>query len=644
MEIAKQAALDKHKDKSNTGDQSTTDLLFKSESNSFIQDMTLISASVMNFSIKDKSENLIDIDTPVVEQASNECLIDRDISTSEPKQKQLEQVDKSISDEDKSGLNDTLLGDSVYSDTITASTDLNQYLNTSASTKTDTTETTPENWKPQVPKTLDIVPITLDQSKPPDKPALADGETPKLVRQGSYVLDTPSPLLLAHMQNEVTNTEYTPTSSAQSMKRKEWNISQLKANWDTQSNFKEPTSSRLNSASKCKRGAHTNIPSQRVCKSVSNSKTGSPLDVYQPAKSVDCIQTMFAKEYYSPKPARSKVSNQSQKYSSPVNGTNGFRNSGLKKPNKNTPILNLANKMSGSLGSLSSYSPKPVRRLEKKNDNDSSLNKSPDQSSVKSNDSSLNKSPDQNSAKSSDSSILLKQQKPVITSEKIVTVFKEIQDTHKKQMIELMSRQQKEQLLMQENFKKQQILLLAQIRKAFPEISLTALTEAITGRNTEHTTPLSSKAVNGKSDIDKPQINGIHSNEKVRQSFVKSSTDYDLSSRTASPYHQSSCQATQTSNGSSSTTSRVQSSNIRLIDDIPVGNQVRRNSSVSRQLFPHDKAPPIDNSIYTEKHVRIHVYRSLFCNFQPKFSSNLFLLYLDKSSDNNNCPCERFFS
>lgn len=50
---------------------------------------------------------------------------------------------------------------SCPNDSFTASTDLNNYMNDTITTsKSSTTDTTPENYKPQVPKTLDIIPIT----------------------------------------------------------------------------------------------------------------------------------------------------------------------------------------------------------------------------------------------------------------------------------------------------------------------------------------------------------------------------------------------------------------------------------------------------------------------------------------------------
>lgn len=615
MENAKEA-LEKNQDESVIEDNKSKD--YSTESDLMILEQQEQSNVQMNTFVavdhptKEEIPNLIDADIPVIDSSKTDLLINKDLN-SEPKQNELDQLDKS--DEDKSCLNDTLLAESVSSDAITASTDLNQYLNVSASSKTDTTETTettPESWKPQVPKTLDIVPISLDQLKPIDKLSSDSDDTPKLVRQGSYILDAPSPMLLAHMQNESSNSEFIPTSSAESIKHKEWSITQNKSERKNECNFKEPSSSCLSSMNKVKK--KSGMPNQRVSKSVSNSKSGSPLDVYKPAKSVDCIQAMFAKECYSPKTVNSRSTNHAQKFSS-LNGTNG-----VKKNSKNISTLNLADKLSSSLGSLNNNSPKPVRRVEKKNSQESHLKTNINSTS--------------NSVKSDHSSVPLKKQKPVVTSEKIVNVFKEIQDTHKKQMLELITRQQKEQMLMQENFKKQQILLLAQIRKAFPEISISALSEAICGRKSGHNTPLSSTTTSEKSyalhkNNEKSKINGISQFEENKQSSSKLIVDSNYFSRESSityqssiqqitpvisPYSQSNSQATQTSeNIPSSCVNSFGLSNVRDIDEIPVGNPIRRHSGVSRQLFPHDgktnHAPVIDNSIYTEEHVsKFHIF------------------------------------
>lgn len=617
LEIAKEV-LEKNKSKPAKFDYSGV-ANFK-EQNECVTDTKI--SLMTDFPIKEHNQNLIDIDGPVTDNSNIDLLTNDDFNL-ESKRNKLDQLNKS--DEDKSCSNDTVLAESISSDAVTASTDLNQYLNVSSSSKTDTvetTETTPENWKPQVPKTLDIVPITLDQSKPTDKLSSDSDNTPKLVRQGSYVLDAPSPVLLAHMQNDTSNSENSPTSSSQSIKRKEWSTSKTKLDWKNQCNFTAPTLPHKSSVNKFnKNSAAFN---QRISKSVSNSKSSSPLDVYQPAKSADCIQAMFVKECCSPKTVHKRANNHTKKFPS-FNGTSNTKVNSVKNSSNNMSILNRADKLSCSLGSLSNNSPKPVRRIDKQNSRDLAL------------------SNDLNSTSSSlsndNSSIPSQKQKPVIKPEKIISVFKEIQDTHKKQMLELMNRQQKEQMMIQENFKKQQILLLAQIRKAFPEISISALSEAICGRRVESNTPLGSRGSSEKSqsfqqDIEKPETivaENLKKNEKNASNLAvndhhllhESSTTCHSSQQQnihdISPSHSINSQATQTlDNIPPLFINRFDLSNVRDIDEVPVGNPIRRPSSVSRQLFPRDSKTNhfsvMDNFMYTEKHVSlICVHVSFIC-------------------------------
>lgn len=170
---------------------------------------------------------------------------------------------KSLSDDETNCRNaTTTLDRTASSEMVTCSTDINQYLN--GSSKSDGTLSTLENSpetprrKPEVPKTLNIVPIMVESGvqsdtdacqetkngdkpmneKPSESPTSpeSEDETPKLVRQGSYVLETPSPMLLAHMKEEVRcAADYVPTSvSGNAIKRKEWNISQAKSDWELQ--------------------------------------------------------------------------------------------------------------------------------------------------------------------------------------------------------------------------------------------------------------------------------------------------------------------------------------------------------------------------------------------------------------------------
>jgi len=100
---------------------------------------------------------------------------------------------------------------------------------------TDGDVTLSENWKPEVPRTLDVVPITLsdDEEDISSKRISKEIENPpKLSRQGSYILDTPSPMLLAHMHTELIDEKYIPTLTTNVLQRKQWNIAQQKVEWE----------------------------------------------------------------------------------------------------------------------------------------------------------------------------------------------------------------------------------------------------------------------------------------------------------------------------------------------------------------------------------------------------------------------------
>ncbi|KAL7305223.1 hypothetical protein TKK_0002608 [Trichogramma kaykai] len=564
---------------------------------------------LINFPTKDEWKNSDQIDHPVNEKSTINYY-NQKIVMYEQKRKQ----DKSNSNQEKDLTDNTFPGDSVCSDTITNSTDLNHYLNSSASTITNTTETTPENAKPKVPKTLDIISIPYDQQKILDN-SKADGEVSKLIRQGSYVLETPSPILLAHMQNneQPKNKEYEPTSSQTALKRKGWNINQTKIDWESQSVSEESKLSRMNSYSKSKKFVYSS--SHRECKSVSNSKTGSPLDLDRSSKSVDCIQAMFAKECYASKTIKSKVTSSNSRLASPLNSKN--RNNTPKKYNNATPILNMANKLSSSMESFNNV--KRQTKPEKKINNGVIVKK--------------NTQPE-TTTKNGISSQSMKP-KPAAISEKIISVFKEIQDTHRKQMDELMSRQQKEQLLMQDNFKKQQILMLAQIRKAFPDISISSLSDIISHKSIEHPdsqcSNMSNKSIDSilqKNCDDRRQINGSNENQRKNSRIEKYPTDNTFSNRNSSETmidyqsdsntlnisqsNESTCQTTQTQTSNeyllSTPCNQLMASSVQTLDDMPVGNFMHRNSNVSRQLFSHDgksnSVAIFDISNYTELHVK----------------------------------------
>lgn len=65
------------------------------------------------------------------------------------------------------------------------------------------------------------------------------------------------------------------------------------------------------------------------------------------------------------------------------------------------------------------------------------------------------------------------------TSERLLGVFREIQRTHDRQMADLIERQQREQIFMQQAFEKQQLMLLDHIDRTFPGISIAELVKRV---------------------------------------------------------------------------------------------------------------------------------------------------------------------
>ncbi|XP_006568656.1 probable serine/threonine-protein kinase ndrD isoform X2 [Apis mellifera] len=330
------------------------------------------------------------------------------------------------------------------SESITSSNDSN----TTTLIKSTTTETVSEIWKPQVPKTLNIIPLTLNNTNLKENEFQENnldnlGDTPKLVRQGSYVLDTPSPILLAHMQMELTSStcvpssEYVPTSCANVNRRKEWNVAQTKVEWEYETKNKESVPIA---------NFYSNID-HKMCKSVSlQTKPECSLATYSSTRSADCIQTMLAKEYID----KSDIQiNQDKKHS--IDNNNEMRKK-LQTWNKcnSSCTFNSACKIGGSLENLT------------------------EQNNISTSNNFMKKLSRNTDIKNSISRL-----KSTIASDKLLTVYKKVQEMHKKQMAELMFRQHREQTLLQKEFEKQQLLLLIEIKKSFPEVSVPLLSENI---------------------------------------------------------------------------------------------------------------------------------------------------------------------
>lgn len=315
------------------------------------------------------------------------------------------------------------------SERMTINTDQTECTDTAVGASTCNEELiSSESWKPEVPKTLDIVPITLSDLKCEDhiEPLAIltkEGEQPpKLSRQGSYVLDTPSPMLLAHMHTELTDKNYVPTPTIVNLpQRKQWNITQSKVEWE---NNQFPTED-------------TEIPQKMEATHESNfQRTESIVSTnsYQTSKSADCTtETTVVKE----PTERSNIISNEHNHTPDIHLKNISTSEKLKRDD-NVCVLNLVNKLQEAAAIGNSSETQSPRADERTHHDNKNTKEHRDQL---------------NGSKSS------------IASEKLLTVYREIEEMHKKQMMELIDRQRKEQSLLQTEFQKQQMLLLAEIQK-----------------------------------------------------------------------------------------------------------------------------------------------------------------------------------
>ncbi|XP_023287917.1 uncharacterized protein LOC105695609 isoform X2 [Orussus abietinus] len=579
-----------------------------------------------SFDSTTNTKSIIDIPTREKELLIKSNSEDRPTNATELVIEKMVQQQKFVSDDENHYQTGSQLGRCASVDTTTGSTDLNQYLNESTSTRSTTSETTPETWKPQVPKTLDIVPIVVDcpilesngnQSDCSKKLTLGKcgpiDETPKLIRQGSYVLETPSPVLLAHMQSELVDSNYVPsTTIGAGTKRKEWNITQAKTDWELRNKeLVMPRTNRAMSESSSRRSIGSSN-GHRGYKSMTYSRKVS-LGSRHNAKSVDCLQAILAKECVS-RHANNREYSHNERCDSNANSFPKCYGMPRWKSNRNVSILNLANKLGGSLGSLDNVGTQNYRCIESRNGDGISPNGNLVWDEPK-----------------NVQQISQQAQKPAM-SEKILKVFREIRGTHESQMMELMARQRKEQSNMQLEFEKQQILLLDRIKKTFPEISIAALVDSITDDIIKKSTPSNGKTSVGISPNDLPsQIEP--SNDSLPNSRISSepwclnpndrsdlkcplnyiypvcSPNRIEACKSVSDYNIRSCERETAISVNEPTKQTVQryDSDVTAIETKKICTTDRRQSSVSRQLFPLDcrtmHVPVLDNSLYSNKHI-----------------------------------------
>ncbi|KOX78488.1 hypothetical protein WN51_07895 [Melipona quadrifasciata] len=475
------------------------------------------------------------------------------------------------------------------------------HLNETASIKSST-ETISDICKPEVPKTLNVIPLTLSSVTHngnedfPESNLDNTKDTPKLVRQGSYVLDTPSPILLAHMQMELANStyvpcsEYVPTSCGNANRRKEWTVAQAKIEWEyeTKSKGSVPT-----------RNSNSNVD-RKMCKSISaQAKSESSIVICPLTKSVDCIQTMLAKEHIH----HSDIQvNQDKKHVANNN-------------NENEQRLH-------SWDKYSSCTLDPVCKL------GCSLEDLNEQNSISTTNNLMEKL-----SRNTDIQNSISKLKSTAASDKLLTVYKKVQEMHKKQMAELMFRQHKEQALLQKEFEKQQFLLLTEIKKSFPEISVSLLSEntlspVFNEITTHHDKFFENNNENNVQNVTKLKNNLEQENEIEHSqnnniklascplNYIYSEMNYDNIPCSTRYSRMVQSMETELSSDVNNFVQNIKRRNTEMqLNDIEnykerllKESEINKRSNVSRELFPLDSktthVPILDRTIYETKHIK----------------------------------------
>ncbi|KAI4495528.1 hypothetical protein M0802_008540 [Mischocyttarus mexicanus] len=491
-----------------------------------------------------------------------------------------------------------------------------------------------DNWKPEVPKTLDIVPITLNDSNPYQREELSVvnetntiKQTPKLVRQDSYILESPSPMLLAHMQVELNNindlptVDYIPTPAKSAVRRKEWNIAHTKTDWISELKNNEFNAIDIQQTLKnfkCKRKSLPCKSNYNLYKTESEQTILKPQTrTYKTTGSVDSIQMMLEKENNIYKPDIKNI-NKKKKYSISNNDKENHKPQEWKE-SKNISVLNTTNKLGGSLGNLHDIETQ-MHKI-----NESQILRTYGQNECFEEENTNNDKKNESIEKSKSPNI----------SEKLLTILKEIEEVHKRQMSELVIRQQQEQSSLQKEFEKQQLLLLTEIKKSFPGIS-----SIIDEKYLSSTTLDQAVSINNSISKDIP-MNKMKQDKELEELSVVSKDDLLLSpnKRTLSPIcpvnyiyskndfndteqHLRRYESIQSSQRESYETS-MHENNCTLIKNKEIQentnkNQIRdynisvtnesKKSTISRRLFPLDcktiHVPIIDSSMYAEKHIQ----------------------------------------
>lgn len=484
------------------------------------------------------------------------------------------------------------LTDNIDTKPATVETDQNEYSN-ATETPALNDDISSEGWKPKVPNTLNIVPITLsneeDNINSPTVASKEDKSPPKLSRQGSYILDAPSPMLLAHMhtETELVDKNYvpTPTHTNNVPQRKQWNIMQPKIKWENKQLVAEDN--KASNKLECTTSEST----------IEHTEFNTLAESYQVDQFVNNTKTEVTEEH---------VCKLTSTKHNDISDASLEKQNSLEKLEKDsgTCVSNLSNEKSvenaNSLKSQSSCIDENKHR-DKMEDTKEHQN-------------------------------LIIKTKSSITPEKLLTVYKEIEEMHKKQMMELIYRQQKEQSLLQAEFQKQQMLLLAEIQKC--------------SSNIPYQVNASSNVISNQLSINKERLGNITSeteqqlnvnpanNSRVEAHYSSKSSprkhtnvivcplDY-ISSKNL--YLFKHCKPPSFITDTSPATPDFDfTKEVNLYDTTCNNNNnddnddncelynrpVYKNLNVNRQLFPLNSntthVPIIDTSVYLDKHVSIY--------------------------------------
>jgi len=507
-------------------------------------------------------------------------------------------IQSPVSDIQHAQLQVCLTNDSVNdSNLIATATDQNKCV--------DTIEALPEgdvtlleNWKPEVPRTLDVIPITLsdDEEDTSSKEISKEIENPpKLSRQGSYILDTPSPMLLAHMHTELIDKKYIPTLTTNVLQRKQWNIAQPKVEWEN----KQVLAEDVEALSKLECTAKKSISQYRESDGLTES--------HQANKFTGCAEAIVEDVYRSD----ATPIKHNRRSSTDLKEQNSLEKS---EKDSNTSVLNLSNReYTGDANSLKIQ----LSCIDEKQHNK------------------------ENTSEYCDSNIKTKSSTP----DKLLMIYKEVEEMHKKQMMELIYHQRKEQSQLQAEFQKQQMALLAEIRKCVSAIPRqTNASNATLNRSlsSDEARPASHEA-RQQSNINSPGNihTETHCNIKLplanrmivcpldylssrnlyllkHQSFADNSPatiDFDFTRKVSlcDTTYNNNNNNNNNNNGNNDDNSSCESRNLI----------VYKNSNVSRQLFPLDSntthVPVLDTTVYLDKHVSIYTFTNY--NFNVYYNS-----------------------